>query len=75
MQQKEVIGYVGSTGLSTGPHLDYRVKRGGAWVNPVKEAFPRAERLPAQYAAQFAEYRSWLDGQATTPLTNLASAR
>jgi murein DD-endopeptidase MepM/ murein hydrolase activator NlpD len=34
--QGDVIGYVGMTGLATGPHLDYRVSDGGKWLDPLK---------------------------------------
>ena len=34
--QGDVIGYVGMTGLATGPHLDYRVNDGGTWLDPLK---------------------------------------
>jgi murein DD-endopeptidase MepM/ murein hydrolase activator NlpD len=36
VQQGDVIGYVGSTGLATGPHLDYRVSENGKWLDPLK---------------------------------------
>ena len=40
VEQKQVIGYVGSTGLSTGPHLDYRLEKDSQFRNPLKETFP-----------------------------------
>lgn len=43
--QGEVIGYVGSTGMATGPHLDFRMKKNGRFINPLKMENPRARRL------------------------------
>jgi murein DD-endopeptidase MepM/ murein hydrolase activator NlpD len=57
VRQGDVIGRVGSSGLATGPHLDYRVKRAGAFVDPlaVHRAMPPAEPVPAEQMAAFRE--------------------
>ncbi|OGR01241.1 MAG: hypothetical protein A2511_15065 [Deltaproteobacteria bacterium RIFOXYD12_FULL_50_9] len=39
VKQKEIIGYIGSTGMSTGPHLDYRVQYRGMFMNPFAMKF------------------------------------
>ena len=53
VEQRQVIGYVGATGLATGPHLDYRVAKDGVFVNPLSEKFIPGDPISAADRPRF----------------------
>ncbi len=53
VNQGQVIGYVGKTGLATGYHLHFGMKLAGNYVDPVKQNFARSEGVPAKYLREF----------------------
>lgn len=69
VKQGQIIGYIGTTGRSTGPHLHYEILKAGRQINPLRLKLPTGRKLKGKALARFQSTRIKTDQALATILT------